>query len=77
MLNVSEVGTQIRTAWRAKYKMLSGVLDCLSRLQVKIFILITGMHTLSVLSCLSILHILVELLLVRIQILHCCSKSIL
>ena len=31
------MGTQIRMAYRAKYKMLSVVLECFSRLQVKIF----------------------------------------
>ena len=37
MLNFSEMKTQVRIAWRAKYKMLSVVLECFSRLEVKIF----------------------------------------
>ena len=84
MLNFSEVGAQIRTAQRAKYKMLPVVLECFSRLQVKTFyqlqacthisvvlfsgenfLSVTGMHT--HFRCL-VLHILVELLLVRVQI---------
>ena len=31
------MGTEIRMAYRAKYKMLSVVLECFSKLQVKIF----------------------------------------
>ena len=37
MLNFSEMGTQIRIAWRAKYKMLPVILECSSMLQVKTF----------------------------------------
>ena len=33
----SEMGTQIRIASRAKYKMLPVVVECFSRLQVKTF----------------------------------------
>ena len=36
VLNFSEMGTHIRIAWRANYKILSVVLECISRLQVKI-----------------------------------------
>ena len=39
------MGTEIRMAYRAKYKMLSVVLECFSKLQVKIFYQYTGMHT--------------------------------
>ena len=45
VLNFSEMGTQIRIAWRAKYKMLSVVLDCFSRLQVKFSINYSHAHS--------------------------------
>ena len=45
MLNFSEMGTQIRIAWRAKYKMLPVILECSSRLQGENFLSITGMYT--------------------------------
>ena len=68
VLNFSEIGTQIRVAWRAKYKMLHVLLECSLRLQVKTFYQLQACTHISVLSCLSILHILVELILVGIQI---------
>ena len=70
MLNFSEMGTQIRIAWRAKYKMLPVILECSSRLQVNTFYHLQACTHISVLSCLSIFHILVELILVGIQIFY-------
>ena len=127
-----KMGTEIRMAYRAKHKMLSVVLECFSKLQVKIFYqLQVCTHTFcsvlfismvgwgmvgqsrslgwnrkskigdsAIVSSLpftpetkmssgslyptilnlphpTLLHILVELLLVRIQILLCCFKSFL
>ena len=68
MLNFSEMGTQIRIAWRAKYKILPVILECSSRLHVKTFYQLQACTHISVLSGLSILHILVELILAGIQI---------
>ena len=68
VLNFFEMGTQIRIAWRAKYKMLPVILECSSRLQVKSFYQLQACIHISLLSCLSILHILVELILAGIKI---------
>ena len=68
MLNFSEMGTQVRIAWSAKYKMLPVIVECSSRLRVKTFYQLQTCTHLSVLSCLSVLNILVELILVGIQI---------
>ena len=68
MLIFSEVETQIRIAQRAKYKILPVIHEYSSRLQVKTFYELQTCTHISVLSCLLILHILVELILVGIQI---------
>ena len=68
MLNFSEMGTQIRIAWRAKHKVLPVIFECYSKFQVKNFNQLQACTHISVLYCLSILHILVELILVGTQI---------
>ena len=64
----SEMGTQIRLAQRAKYKMLPVILECSSRFQRETFYQLQACTHIFVVSCLTILHILVELMPVGIQI---------